>query len=81
MKNNMNRLFELLLKKIKKIKFYEKTQVWICKRCKGSVHDKIGAYCSRMDLCLDFAEKGEVTRTKNGQPIECNGKEWQYLKK
>ena len=50
--------------------------MWICKRCKGSVHDKIGAYCERMDLCLDFEENGEVTTTKNGWSIECNSKEW-----
>ena len=52
--------------------------MWICKRCKGSVHDRHGAYCNRMDLCLDFEENGEVARTKNGQLIECNGKEWQH---
>ena len=73
----METLFELPPKVAKERKPFEKTQQLICKRCKGSVHDKFGAYCDRFDLCLEF-EDGKALLAKNGQPIKCDGKTWEY---
>ena len=72
----MKELFDLPIKK-KKRKLFIKTQRWICKRCKHSVHDEIGAYCEKMDLCLEFEEDGTVCTSKDGQSIICDKKEWE----
>ena len=49
------------------------TQQERCKRCSGSVSDATGAYCHRLDLCLEF-HKGHVYFSKDGQPMTCDGK-------
>lgn len=68
-----NILFELPPKKKRK---FVRTQQWICKRCKHSIHDDIGAYCEKFDLCLDF-EDGHVCISNGGIEITCDGKKWQ----
>lgn len=61
----------------KQRKPYDNGQVYKCKRCKGSVSDKDGAYCERFDLCIEF-ENGKALLTKNGLPLTCDGKFWTY---
>ena len=68
-----NMLFELPPKKKRK---FVRTQQWICKRCKHSIHDDLGAYCEKFDLCLDF-EGGHVCISNGGVEITCDGKKWQ----
>ena len=71
-------LFDIPKKQKKQRKPFVKTQRYVCRRCKGSVSDKNGAYCHRFDLCLEFTESGQACLTKDGWPIECNGEEWQH---
>lgn len=56
---------------------YDNGQVYKCKRCKGSVSDKDGAYCHRFDLCIEF-ENGAALLAKNGMALKCDGETWTY---
>ena len=70
----MKTLFKIPVKPRKKRKPLKKTQQWICKRCKGSVHDNEGAYCIRHDLCMEFHD-GNVYLAKDGSKRTCDGEE------
>lgn len=73
----MNTLFELPAPKFRGRKLREKwTQQERCKRCARGCADALGAYCSKFDLCLEF-EDGRALLTKNGHPIQCDGKKWE----
>ncbi len=70
-------LFDMPEPTPQKRKPFEKTQVYVCKRCNHSVHDKYGAYCNKFDLCIEFEGK-QALLSKDASPITCNKKSWSY---
>lgn len=73
----MEGLFGGIDKNKKPRKPFVKTQQHTCKRCKGSTHEGTEAYCNRFDLCIEF-DNGNALLAKNGQKIQCDGKNWSY---
>lgn len=50
-----------------------------CKRCRWSASDRLGAYCRKHDVCIEF-EDGQALFTKDEQAFTCDGKKLDYNK-